>query len=47
MNSIASVGDGLVPFGRYISCFHSKMDDFVWCFGTGSVVHALSIEQCY
>ena len=46
-SSIALVGDDLVPFGHRIGCFHNRMDDFVWCFETGSVVHDLSIGRCY
>ena len=46
MSSIASVGDNLVPSGRHISYFHSKMDGFAWCFETDFVVYGPSIGQC-
>ena len=44
-NSTVLVEGDLVPFDRHIVCFHSRMGNFAWCFGMGSVVCGPSIRR--
>ena len=47
MNSIVSVGDGLVLLGHRIIYFRNRMGDFAYYLEMGFAGRGPSIEQCY